>query len=84
MTHLRTVEGISSPHFQLGDYLHANVKWSKTLDPAIFWRSQVGADVLLVSINDFPEEQLYTLFVNGNEVGNFDDWPEQWVRIDLP
>jgi hypothetical protein len=39
---------------------------------------------LLVRVNDFPEEQLYTLFVNGNEVGNFDDWPEQWVRIDLP
>jgi hypothetical protein len=81
MTHSRTDEGISSPQFQLADYWRANVKWSKTLDPTMLWRSENGSDVLIVRVNDFPEEPLYSLLVNGDEVGNFDGWPAQWERI---
>ena len=62
------------------DCLRAVVKWSRTNEPAAPWRSQVGPVIWAVRVNDFPEEHLYTLFVNDEVVGNFDDWPRQWLR----
>jgi hypothetical protein len=34
----------------------------------------------LIRINDFPDEHLYTLMVNDQEVVHFDDWPLCWTR----
>jgi predicted DNA-binding protein (UPF0251 family) len=31
-------------------------------------------------VNDFPDEQLFTLFVDGQEQESFDDWPAAWSR----
>jgi hypothetical protein len=33
-----------------------------------------------IRMNDFPDDHLYTLIVNGQEVASFDDWPESWDR----
>lgn len=33
-----------------------------------------------IRINDFPDEMLYTLFINDEPVLDFDDWPEYWDR----
>ena len=54
--------------------------WSASDDLDIPWQSRVGALRLAVRMNDFPEEPLYTLLVDGNAVADFDDWPSCWQR----
>ena len=29
---------------------------------------------------DFPAEALYTLFINGQPVGDLEEWPATWQR----
>ena len=54
----------------------------KTDDPTALWSARVGAGTWTVRVNDFPEEHLYTLYVDGEELGSFDAWPRQWSRIE--
>jgi hypothetical protein len=70
------------PRSSLDDCLNIGVKWSKTDDPTAFWRAEVGAGTWTVRVNDFPEEHLYTLYVNDEEVGSFDEWPRRWSRAE--
>jgi hypothetical protein len=42
----------------------------------------VEAETWVVRVNDFPEEHLYTLYVNDEELGDFDEWPRQWARVE--
>ena len=67
-------------HVPFEDCLRSVVKWSRTNNLAAQWRSHVGPEVWAVRVNDFPEEHLYTLFVNDEAFGNFDEWPRQWLR----
>ena len=34
-------------------------------------------------MNDFPDEQLFTLLIDGRDVESFDDWPADWMRPDI-
>jgi len=70
------------PDMRIDDYLNMNVTWSRTGDPVVLWRAEVGTRGWAVRINDFPEEHLYTLIVGEEEVGDFDDWPRGWIRED--
>jgi hypothetical protein len=72
------------PRISLGDCLKKNVKWSRAKHPTALWCAQVGADTWTVRVNDFPEEHLYTLFVNDEGLGHFDEWPRQWSRTEVP
>lgn len=36
---------------------------------------------LTIRMNDFPEQPLYTLFLDGQAVADFDDWPSGWMRV---
>jgi hypothetical protein len=44
------------------------------------WIAAAGKAVWRLRLNDFPEDPMYTLFVDGNEVGDFNGWPEPWQR----
>jgi hypothetical protein len=46
------------------------------------WSAHVGDEAWIVRVNDFPEEHLYTLYVNDEELGSFDEWPRQWSRAE--
>jgi hypothetical protein len=39
---------------------------------------------LLVQVNDFPAESLYTVLADGTRLGDLDDWPAAWTRPELP
>jgi len=68
------------PRISLDDCLSIGIAWSHTNDPTALWSANVGAETWIVCVNDFPEEHLYTLYVNGEELGSFDEWPRQWSR----
>ncbi len=56
------------------------VHWTATNDPARPYSAEIGNDEWTIRINDFPDERLYTLLVNGQEAESFDDWPDCWER----
>ena len=62
------------------DPLQRDVEWSATGDPTEPYSSLVGQDEWKVRINDFPDERLYTLVVNGKALTGLDDWPSNWSR----
>jgi uncharacterized protein YjaG (DUF416 family) len=64
----------------LGKCLYRSVTWMRTNDPGLPWRAALGDDVWSIRINDFPDDYLYTLMINGMPSGNFNDWPEGWRR----
>ncbi len=64
----------------LEDCFRPTVHWSKTGDALRPWRALMGSAVWEIQVNDFPTEPLYTLFVDSNKVGDFDDWPPAWKR----
>lgn len=68
------------PSIALGDCLTRQMTWFSTNDPVAFWRTEAGPQIWTVRVNNFPEDHLYTLFINGHEIGDFDEWPIRWVR----
>jgi hypothetical protein len=44
------------------------------------YEARVDGQVWLIGINDFPDEPLYTLYIDGRRVEDFNDWPVPWTR----
>jgi hypothetical protein len=65
---------------QQQDLLTEPITWTKTADPEYPFTSEVNGDKLVIRLNDFPSDNLYTLLVNDKETVGFDDWPKQWKR----
>ena len=64
-----------------------------TADPIAFahtgnaerpFTAPVDSVTLLVQVNDFPAEPLYSVFADGTRLGDLDDWPPAWSRPGLP
>ena len=58
----------------------AAVEWMPSTDPGFVWQAAMGSGIWRVRINDFPDEPLYTVYVDDGKVGDFDDWPATWTR----
>lgn len=61
-------------------YLTAPIKWALGDDPEYPYKANYEGHKLLLRLNDFPEEELYALIADGEEITNFDDWPNSWTR----
>lgn len=61
-------------------WLALPLRWKRSGDAEYPYAIDSDITRLQLRVNDFPVEQMYTLFVNGREVGSFDDWPESWNR----
>src|SRR5215204_286212 len=64
-------------------YLTAPIEWSLGEDPEYPYEAKYEGHKLLVRLNDFPEEELYALIADGEEITNFDDWPDSWIRTSV-
>lgn len=62
------------------DYLSQNISWEETGNAFFPYEANVDGKHLSIRLNDFPEESLYTLIVDGEEVCDFDDWLDNWQR----
>jgi hypothetical protein len=58
------------------------ILWQETEDPDFPYDAVVDGDRWRLRINDFPEEPLFTLFINDEEWGHFDDLPPLWTVPD--
>jgi hypothetical protein len=65
---------------ELGQHLHQRVIWSRTGEVTKPWKASMGEQSWSIRINDFPDDYLYTLLINGTAAGDFNDWPETWSR----
>jgi hypothetical protein len=65
------------------DRRHATaIAWEHTGDGEFPYRAELDGRELVVRVNDFPAEPLYTLLIGGAEVEDLEDWPAAWVRPD--
>ena len=60
------------------NYLEEELSWRQTKDPAYPYQTEINGDKLVIRLNDFPDNQLYTLMFNDEETASFDDWPTCW------
>jgi hypothetical protein len=60
------------------------IAWEHTGDGELPYRAKVDGVELLVRVNDFPAEPLYSLLVNGQLECDLEDWPGRWVRPRVP
>ena len=62
------------------NYLAKNIAWKRTADPQYPFAAEFEGEKCIIRLNDFPDEHLYTLIVNGKEILSFDDWSAKWSR----
>jgi hypothetical protein len=62
------------------NYLEEKVAWKASVDPIYPYEAELNREKLVIRLNDFPDESLYTLIVDDEEVVNFNDWPARWHR----
>ncbi|MCP9493048.1 MAG: hypothetical protein MSG64_01200 [Pyrinomonadaceae bacterium MAG19_C2-C3] len=60
--------------------LKRRIIWKKSSDPFHPFVANFEGERCVIRLNDFPAEHLYTLIVDGEEVSDFDDWSEHWLR----
>lgn len=65
---------------ELDGLVRERVVWESTDDVEYPYRAAIGDKVLTLRLNDFPDEPLFSLLVDGAHVADFDDWPPHWIR----
>lgn len=65
---------------EVSDYLDASIVWERGSGAEYPYRAKIEGKQCLIRLNDFPDERLYTLLVDGVAIADFDDWPSNWVR----
>jgi uncharacterized protein YjaG (DUF416 family) len=76
----RKKQGLAFSQPDLGQYLAQEINWHSTEETTFPWVAEVGNQIWKIRLNDFPDEIMYTLMINGQPYGDFHDWPETWRR----
>ncbi|GGA15857.1 hypothetical protein [Dyella caseinilytica] len=61
-------------------YDHVDVEWSKCHQGAFAYEAKASSSDWKLRMNNFPDEPLFTLFIDAKEVLHFNDWPKAWKR----
>jgi len=73
-------EGSASPNGGLAACLGRAIEWRSTEDHGFPWAAENEGQMYQIRLNDFPDEWMYSLVVDGVAMGDFHDWPAAWVR----
>jgi hypothetical protein len=65
-------------------YTEMTIVWRQGHDAEFPYRAEVDGRRLVIRINDFPAEPLYTLFVDGVADQDLEDWPQGWMLPSRP
>jgi hypothetical protein len=76
----KSKEGVSEKTTALKDDLARPVNWIATGNLEVPWTTEVDGTLWQVRLNDFPDEVMYSLLIDGEIVGNFHNWPKTWER----
>jgi pimeloyl-ACP methyl ester carboxylesterase len=64
----------------LSSYTDRPLTWQDSQDPNVPWTSAAEGSNWEVRINDFPDEYMYSLLIDGQLIGDFMEWPAAWQR----
>lgn len=56
------------------------VVWEKGPNPDFPWTAEAFGHQCKIRLNDPPDEPAYTLFIDEEEVGDLESWPNLWTR----
>lgn len=56
------------------------INWSRTGDLKFPWRAMHEGRRLALYDGDWPSEASYTLYVDGEPVGDLEGWPQPWTK----
>jgi hypothetical protein len=65
------------------DYRGYLVVWEEmqwTQQDHCIYKTEFESCCWKIRLNNFPDEPLYTLLVNGKEVIHFNEWPIEWEK----
>ena len=74
----RKKKGLAHTTPTLGALLARELSWDTTGAPEYPWATEVEGECWQIRLNDFPDDFMYSLVIEGTEVGDFHDWPETW------
>jgi hypothetical protein len=63
----------------IATFLSKDILWEPTERVETLYQAKVDDCLLELSLNDFPEEYLYTLFVNSIPIYQLNDLPSGWI-----
>jgi uncharacterized protein YjaG (DUF416 family) len=76
----RKKKGLAQTTPELGVSLARTVEWKSSNNAECPWTTSVEGQQWSVRLNDFPDDYMYSLVIDGADVGSFHDWPETWSR----
>ncbi len=62
------------------ELLKQQITYTNTGDPEYPLAADANGKAWRVRVNDFPDAPLYTLFIDGVGMMDFDNWPKNWNR----
>jgi hypothetical protein len=76
----RKKQGLAYLTSELGELLARELSWDMTDNLEYPWMTGVDGERWQIRLNDFPDDFMYSLVIDGKSVGDFHDWPETWRR----
>ena len=75
---VRSKQQVTAHEETLTRFTSKSISWSSTGDPLRPWRD--ADQQYEITLNDFPEENLFSLSTAGTDLVSFDNWPNAWSR----
>src|SRR5262249_50814293 len=61
-----------------------DVTWHATNHVFVPYQARVGEAVWALMMGEFPVEDMWMLFIDGEAIGTFNNWPAAWTKIETP